>query len=134
MIGGVLSQGRAAFERRMRASIRVDRVVSRDTDPLSGKPIIAYRQVYAGKAYFRYPGLAWEQNHTTGAAQLVTSRIVCRIPFGAQLLPGDVVNVLADADNPQMVGSKFTVDSTDDQSQSTAQRIIVTDYQSGLGS
>lgn len=88
--------------------------------------------VYEGKGYARYPGLAFEQNLESAGADITVSRIVYRIPFGAVVRPGDTLEVTADPDNPQLVGTVFRVASIDDQSQATAQRLLCEDFQSGV--
>lgn len=129
-IESVLRDGRAAFERRMRASCLIQRKSGSTTDEW-GAVVPTYSEVYAGKCYTRYPGMAFEQNPEAGGFNLTVSRVVLRIPFGAVVKPGDKVSIVSDVDNPQMVGALLRVASSDDQSQSTAQRILCEDFQSG---
>lgn len=128
----VLRDGRAAFERRMRATCLIRRVTGSTIDEW-GAETPTYSEVYAGRCYTRYPGMAFEQNPEAGGFNLTVSRIVLRIPFGPIVKPGDAVTITSDVDNPQMVGSKLRVASMDDQSQSTAQRVLCEDFQSGGG-
>lgn len=138
----VLARGRRAAIARMRATCIIERPGADETDD-DGNVTTTFTQVYPdpewpddhphadGKCYSRYPGLAWEQTPEVAGATIVSSRLVVRIPFGAVIRPGDRVTILADPDNPQMAGTKLRVESIDDQSQATAQRLITTDYQSG---
>ena len=131
-IESTLAQGRAAFERRMRATCLIRRVTGSAIDEW-GAEVPTYSEVYAGKCYTRYPGMAFEQNPEVGGFNLTVSRLVLRIPFGPVVKPGDLVSITADVDNPQMVGSPMRVASVGDQSQATAQRIQVEDFQNGGG-
>lgn len=128
----VLRDGRAAFERRMRATCLIRRVTGSTINEW-GTETPTYITVYAGKCYTRYPGMAFEQNPEVGGFNLTVSRLVLRIPFGPVVKPGDVVTIVSDVDNPQMVGSKLRVASMDDQSQATAQRVLCEDFQNGGG-
>lgn len=89
-------------------------------------------KVYAGKCYVRYPGLAFESNLDSVAVSVAQSRVVVRVPFGVAFRPGDVITVLSDPDTPHLAGTVLRVASIDDQSQSTAQRLLCEDNQSGL--
>jgi hypothetical protein len=52
-----------------------------------------------------------------------------RIPHGPKVVSGDVVTWVTDPDNAGMVGKVLRVESVDDQSQATVQRLTCTDYQ-----
>lgn len=131
-VESVLAQGRAAFERRMRATCLIRRVMGSTVDEW-GAEVPTYATIYDGKCYTRYPGMAFEQNPEVGGFNPTVSRLVLRIPFGPVVKPGDRVDITSDVDNPQMVGSKLRVASMDDQSQATAQRVLCEDFQSGGG-
>lgn len=133
-VGPILAQARAAFLRRMRATCTIRRVTGTTLDPLTGAdvPVYAVPNVYAGPCYTRYPGLAFEQNPEAGGAVYTISRLVVRIPHGAQIRPGDLVTIDADPDNPQMAGTTVRVASAGDQSQASAQRLLCEDYQDGV--
>ena len=133
-VGPILEQARAAFLRRMRATCTIRRVTGTTLDPLTGAdvPVYAVPNVYEGPCYTRYPGLAFEQNPEAGGAVYTISRLVVRIPHGAQVRPGDLVTIDADPDNPQMAGATVRVASADDQSQASAQRLLCEDYQAGV--
>src|SRR5699024_1372072 len=92
----------------------------------------SFPEVYAGKCYTRYPGLAQEANREVGGATAVESRIVVRVQYGPICRTGDRVTITGDLDNPQLAGAVYQVESIDDQSQSTAQRLLCTDFQSGV--
>lgn len=109
----------------MRASCRVERPGK--PDPLTGLP--SWTQVYDGRCYTRYPGLAFEQSPEAGGAVFTVSRLVVRVPFGVAYRPGDRVTIVSDPDNPQMAGTRLRVASIDDQSQASAQRLLCEDYQ-----
>lgn len=130
-IDRALVPARRAFLRRMRATCTIRRVVGTTLDPLTGAdvPVYAVPDVYSGPCYTRYPGLAFEQNPEAGGAVYTISRLVVRIPHGAQVRPGDLVTIDADPDNPQMAGTTVRVASADDQSQASAQRLLCEDYQ-----
>lgn len=127
---------------RMRATCIIERPGDDDTDE-NGVVTTSFTQIYPdpdwpddhphadGKCYTRYPGLAWEQTPEVAGATIVSSRLIVRIPHGAVIRPGDRITIESDPDNPQMVGTRVRVESIDDQSQATAQRIVTTDYQSG---
>lgn len=130
----VLRKGRAAFERRMRATCTIRRPGPVEVDPLTGESTPTYLEppVYVGKCYTRYPGLAFERNPEAGGFNFTVSRTVLRIPFGPVARPGDVVTIDVDPDHPAMAGTVLRVASVDDQSQATAQRILCEDFQSGV--
>lgn len=114
----------------MRATCKIERKSGQSVS--GGKTTPTYEQIYSGKCYTRYPGLAWEQTPEVAGQPLVTSRLVVRIPFGSVSRPGDLVTITADPDNPQLVNTVLRVESIDDQSQATAQRLICTDQQRGF--
>lgn len=118
-------------ESRMRGTGRLTRPGEWVSDGEGGGDY-ASETIYEGKYYARYPGLAFEQNPEVAGGSAVVSKLVIRIPFGPIARPGDVFEVLADPDNPQMVGTRLSVASIDDQSQATAQRLICNDFQSGV--
>lgn len=123
---------RAQAESRMRGTCKIERPTGeQDTDP-DGVVSAVFATVYTGKCYTRYPGLAQEANREVGGATVVESRIVVRIPLGPVCKPGDRVTMIADLDNPQLAGAVYRVESIDDQSQSTAQRILCSDFQGGV--
>lgn len=131
-----LAELQAAAESRMRGSCTIRRPLPGDEldDPiLPGRVVPVYEPepIYVGKCYLRYPGLAHEQNPVFAGATTTISRVILRIPFGPVLRPGDVVTIDSDPDNPQLVGTTLRVGSLDDQSQSTAQRAILDDFQAG---
>ena len=128
----VLARARAAFIRRMRATCTIRRVTGTTLDPLTGADVPTFADVYSGPCYTRYPGLAFEQNPEAGGAVYTISRLVVRIPHGAQIRPGDLVTIDADPDSPQMAGTTVRVASADDQSQASAQRLLCEDYQAGV--
>lgn len=133
-----LPELRAMAESRMRGTCTIRRPIPGEEvdDPtLPGRTIPVYEDepVYVGKCYLRYPGLAHEQNPVFAGVTTTISRVILRVPFGPILRPGDVVTIDSDPDNPQLVGTMFRVGSLDDQSQATAQRAILDDFQQGGG-
>jgi hypothetical protein len=126
----VLEAGRRVAESRMRATYRFTRESGEAvTDPNTGEVTHPDTVVYEGPAYSRYPGLAFEQSPEVGGAVFTISRLVIRCPFGPVFKPGDMGECLADPDNPQMVGARVRVESIDNQSQATAQRLLCSDPQ-----
>lgn len=130
-IDDVLARGRAAFEDRMRGTCTIVRPGQATSDD-DGTVTTQDADIYSGKCYTRYPGMAFETNREAQGITVVDSRVVVRIPFGTKCRPGDVVTILTDPDNPQLVDCKYRVASIDDQSQATAQRLLCTDYQAGV--
>lgn len=128
---GVLTRGRAAFERRMRGSCKIERIGKPEPDGHGGSTT-PRETIFEGKCYLRYPGLAFESNFDSAGVTVAQSRIVLRVPFGPTFRPGDVVTILTDPDNPQLVDTVLRIASIDDQSQSTAQRLLCEDNQSGV--
>lgn len=126
-----LAELRIHAESRMRGTCTIDRPTGAQVTDDDGVVTSAFEQVYEGKCYTRYPGLAQEANREVGGATVVESRIVVRIPFGTIHKPGDRVTIVADLDNPQLAGDVYTVESVDNQSQATAQRLLCSDNQSG---
>lgn len=122
---------RRRAESRMRGACLIERATGTTTDEW-GAVVSTWATIYEGKGYARYPGLAFEQNHESGGADITVSRVVYRIPFGAVIRPGDRLTITADADNPQLAGTVLRVASVDDQSQATAQRLVCDDYQAGV--
>lgn len=131
-VASVLARGRAAFERRMRATCLIERPTGSTVDA-DGVETPTYAVVYTGRCYARYPGATLEQNPEAGGFTMTVSRLVLRIPFGPVVKPGDLATILTDPDNPQMVGTRLRVASSDDQSQATAQRLSCEDFQNGGG-
>lgn len=80
-VARALRHARPGFERRMRATCRVERPGK--PDPLTGLP--SWALVYEGRCYTRYPGLAFEQAPEAGGAVFTVSRLVVRVPFGSTL-------------------------------------------------
>lgn len=129
----ILEQARAAFLRRMRATCRVERPTGGLVyDPVLMVDVPEVVLVSEPRCYVRYPGIAFEQSPEVAGAVLAQSRVVLRVPFGVQYRPGDVVTILSDPDNPQMVGARLRVESCDDQSQASAQRLLCNDEQTGV--
>lgn len=126
-----LAELRVHAESRMRGTCVIERPTGTSTDD-DGVVTPSFEPVYEGKCYTRYPGLAQEANREVGGATVVESRIVVRVPFGPICRPGDRVTITGDLDNPQLAGAVYQVESIDDQSQSTAQRLLCTDFQSGV--
>jgi len=131
-VGRTLPFLRAQAESRMRGTCKIERPTGDQVTDEDGVVSAVFATVYTGKCYTRYPGLAQEANREVGGATVVESRIVVRIPFGPVCKPGDRVTMIADLDNPQLAGSVYRVESIDDQSQSTAQRILCSDFQGGV--
>lgn len=121
---------RTQAESRMRGTCTIERPNGETT--VGGVVTPSFEHVYVGKCYTRYPGLAQEANREVGGATVTESRIVVRIPFGPVCRPGDRVTITADSDNPQLAGAVYRVESIDDQSQATAQRLLCSDLQSGV--
>lgn len=130
-IAGALVELRALAESRMRGTCTILRPGQTTTDA-AGDTFTPATVVYTGKFYARYPGLAQEASPDVAGATAVVSRLVVRIPFGTVIRPADVVRVDAEPDNPQLVGTYLRVASIDDQSQATAQRLLVEDIQAGV--
>lgn len=129
---------------RMRGTCIIERPTG-DKNVGGGKVEKEYTQVYPdpswwpdthphtdGKCQTRYPGIAAEQNRELAGQTTTESRVTHKIPHGVSIRPGDRVTILSDLDNPQLVGRVLRVESVDDQSQATAQRLRCTDVQSGV--
>lgn len=139
-----LARARRKFESRMRATAVVTRATGNMTTDADGYEVPEFVQVYPnpdwpadhphkdGKCYFRYPGLAFESNFDSVGITVAQSRLVGRFPFGVTFAVDDVVEVLSDLDNPRFVGMVFRMASIDDQSQATAQRMLLEDNQKGV--
>lgn len=142
-VSGVLRRGRAQTERRMKASAIVVRKIGSTVDEY-GREVPDIKQVYPdpswpadhphadGKCYFRYPGLAHPSIFDSIGVTVTQSRLVGRFPFGVEFAVGDVVTITSDPDNPNLAGTELTVSSIDDQSQATAQRLLLDDNQKGV--
>lgn|SRR5690625_1555871 len=142
-IGPVLRKGRARTERRMRATAIVERKVGTTVDDY-GFEVPDLQQIYPdpswpddhphadGKCYFRYPGLAFETDYDSVGVTITQTRIVGRFPFAVEFEVGDVVTIVNDPDNPYMAGTELRVASGDDQSQATAQRVLLDNNQKGV--
>lgn len=126
-----LRKGRAAFEKRMRATCAVVRPTGSTVD-VAGREVVTFTTVYEGRCYVRYPGVAFETNRDSQTVTIVQSRVVVRVPFGPAFAPGDVVEIVTDPDTPHLVGTQLRVASIDDQSQATAQRLLCEDNQAGV--
>lgn len=129
----VLHQGRAAFLARMRGRCRVEVVGRVVTDPVTGEVAASRTVLYEDVPFYaRYPGSVSEQDHPVGGSRLVSSRVVVRVPHGFTVPVDALIVVVSDPDNSKLVGSVFRVASLDDQSQSTAQRLVCEDVQKGV--
>lgn len=128
-----LKRGRAAFAKRMRATCQVFQEGPKVMDPVTGQMVPSRSLIFEGKCYTRYPGVAFEAAHNAAGVQIVDSRIIVRVHHSAPVIPVDaVVTMIADPDNPKTVGTEYRVASVDDQSQSTAQRLLCVDTQKGV--
>lgn len=142
-VTGVLRKGRAQTEKRMRATAIVVRKIGTTVDDY-GREVPELKQVYPdpswpsdhphadGKCYFRYPGLAHPSIFDSAGITITQSRVVGRFPFGPEFAVGDVVTIISDLDTPHLAGTELTVSSIDDQSQATAQRLLLDDNQKGV--
>ena len=93
---------------------------------------VEHGDVYEGRCYVRYQGLAQEATVDAAGAQVVVSRVVVRVPHGPVFRVGDVVAITASPDTPHLAGAVYRVASIDDQSQATAQRLLCEDLQAGV--
>lgn len=135
-----LVRGRVGALARMRATCTIDRPGDVVTGP-DGEVTCPVTRIYPdpswgsshscarGPCYARYPGLAFEETPQGGGQVFTVSRLAVRVPHGVSFTPGDVVTWLSDPDNPAMVGKVLRVGSVDEQSQSTAQRLLCDEYQ-----
>jgi hypothetical protein len=130
-LDAVLDEAREAMQSRMRTDLTIERPGDPVTDPETGKVTTPLVPVWAGKGYVRYPGVVFEETTTTGGFRFVASRLMVRIPVDPEILPGDVITIVRDRHNSNLNGRQVAVESTDDQSQATAQRVLVTSYQAG---
>jgi hypothetical protein len=128
------ADAREQFLGRMRATLSITRpdMAHPLENPVTQQVTYDGPEVYTGPGYLRYPGLAQETSPVAGGSTQADSRIVVRVPHGIAFRPGDQVKVLADPDNPQLVGTVVWVASIDDQSQATAQRLLCVDRQQGV--
>lgn len=142
-VGHVLAMGREQTESRMTSTAVVHRKIGTEVDDYGiESPIL--KQIYPdpswaddhphadGKCYFRYPGLAFASTFDSVGVTVTQSRVVGRFPFGPEFRVGDVVTILSDQETPHLAGTELTVSSIDDQSQATAQRLILDDNQKGV--
>lgn len=130
LIGG-LNELRGHAEARMRGTCKIERVVGTTVDD-TGKEVAVIESVYDGKCYIRYPGLAFESTFDSAGVTVTQSRVVARIPFGPVIAVDDVITIVSDPDAPHLAGATLRVASIDDQSQSTAQRLLCEDNQKGV--
>lgn len=142
-VSHVLQMGRAKTESRMTSTAVVDRKVGTTVDDY-GREVPELVRVYPdpswpddhphadGKCYFRYPGLAFASTYDSVGVNITQSRVVGRFPFGPEFMVGDVVTIISDRETPHLAGAELTVASIDDQSQATAQRLVLDDNQKGV--
>lgn len=142
-VSRVLRRGRSQTEARMKSSAVVMRKTGTEVDDY-GREVPELKQVYPdpgwpadhphadGKCYFRYPGLAFASVFDSAGVTVTQSRLVGRFPFGVEFSVGDVVTIISDPDNPNLAGTELIVSSIDDQSQATAQRLLLDDNQKGV--
>lgn len=130
----VLARGRTIDRMTMRAVVKIERPTGNlATDPTTGKVTPSYVVVSTGHpARIRVPGLAYESTSDVATADIVKARVIVRVPYNAGIRPGDRMTVLSDPDNPQTVGVRYVVESTDRESQGTSLRCHVTDIQEGI--
>ena len=129
-----LPELRAMAESRMRATCTIVRD-DPESDPVvddDGAVTVPTVPVYAGKCRIRFPGMASGRIADASGATVVTTRPVVSVPVGTDVQVGDVVTITADLDNAHVVGRRYRVEATDEQSQATAQRLVCMDYQAGV--
>lgn len=127
----VVLQARLAFESRMRGTCTIYRQMGVTSDDY-GVQTPTFDEVYSGKCYLRYPGLAFETTFDSVGVAVAQSRVVLRVPFGPVFAPGDLARIDSDLETPHLVGTVLRVASVDDQSQASAQRLLCEDNQAGV--
>lgn len=142
-VSHVLRMGREQTEARMTSTAVVHRKIGTEVDDY-GVEVPKLKMIYPapswsddhphadGKCYFRYPGLAFASVFDSVGVTVTQSKIVGRFPFGVEFAVGDVVTILHDQHTPHLAGTELTVSSIDDQSQATAQRLLLDDNQKGV--
>ena len=122
----IVERGRVFAESRMVESCTVRRVVSVDTDPLTGVPTPTYSVVYSGscevKAGDSLRAIGAESAGSTVAVQGRTVKLPNSAPA---VVAGDVVEMAVDTFTPRLRGVVFRATGSHVGSWTTAQRVPV---------
>ena len=125
-IAGVIGELRAQAESRMVDSCTVRRVVSVETDPLTGLPTSTYDAVYSGPCEVRESDALRAMAGDSAGSTVTEQGRVLKVPNGAPaLVPGDVVDMDAGTATPRLRGVVLRVTGSHAGSWTTAQRVPV---------
>lgn len=120
-----LLAGRRAAERNMTSTVRVSRP-SRVLDEATGAYVDSWTTVYEGPGKLQSYDNAYEQTPVAGGHTFITGRQMVHLPVGATgIRVDDVVEVVAEALNPGLLGRRWRVANTPAKSHQTALRFPV---------
>lgn len=120
-----LLAGRAAAERNMTSTVKVSRL-ARAFDEATGTYADSWTTVYEGPGKLQFFDNAYEQTPVAGGHTFITGRQMVHLPVGASgIQVDDVVEVVADALNPGLLGRTWRVTNTPAKSHQTALRFPV---------
>lgn len=132
-ISKALKRGRAAFEKRCRATCKVVRPTGETVIDEYGRETAELETVYESiPCYLSYDGVPYESTFDSAGVTIVQGRIELITGTGRDITVDDVVTILTDLDNPYLVGTAYRVASRVPRSQGTRQRALLEDNQKGV--
>jgi len=130
----VLERGRAAFERRCRAVCKVERATGGFTVDDSGYEVPEVVEVFTElPCFINYDGVPFETTYDVQGVSVTQGRVELITAVGRDIRVDDVVTIVADVDNPALVGAEYRVASQVPRSQGTRQRVLLEDNQRSVG-
>ena len=127
-IAAALPELRAHAESRMRETVTVKSVLSVVPDPTTGVDVVTYgaTPVYEGKCRIK-SATSQSVDADAGGSLVTQTSPELHIPSsGPALLPGHVAFMASDTESPRLRGLVYRVDSAHAASDTTAQRVPVT--------
>jgi len=128
-----LRRGRAAFEKRCRATCKVFRATGNMVEDEDGYEVPEVLTVYEGlPCYVNYDGVPFESTFDSVGVAITQGRVELVTAVGRDIAVDDVVTIVSDPDNPALVGAVYRVASQVPRSQGTRQRVLLEDNQKGV--
>jgi|SRR5690625_1339529 len=128
-----LARGRAAFEKRCRATCKVVRPTGNTVEGADGYEVPEVVTVYeALPCYVNYDGVPFESTYDVQGVAVTQGRVELVTAVGRDIVVDDVVTIVSDPDNPSLDGSVYRVSSQVPRSQGTRQRVLLEDNQKGV--
>lgn len=128
-----LRRGRAAFEKRCRATCKITRATGNLVEDGDGREVLEVITVYeALPCYVNYDGVPFESTFDSQGVAITQGRVELVTAVGRDVVVDDVVTIVTDPDNPSLEGAVYRVASQVPRSQGTRQRVLLEDNQKGV--